>query len=195
MNISAIVMASGLSKRMNKSKLHMEINNKKIFEFILETIKLCQCFNEVIVVANDLEIIQKSESLEFKTVKNEKSYLGQSTSINLGLINSKYSQGYMFFVADQPFINESTIKALIDEFNKNPDKIVIPCYNGKSGNPVIFPHNLKEELLNLEGDIGGRAVINNHINKVIKVHIQTDYENIDIDTMEDYEKVLKMKVI
>lgn len=195
MNISAIVMASGLSKRMNKSKLHMEINDKKIYEFILHTIKSCQCFNEVIVVAKDQEIIEKSESLEFKVIKNEKSFLGQSTSIKLGLTNSKHSQGYMFFVADQPFIKESTIKALIDEFNNNPDKIIIPCYNGKNGNPVIFPLNLKEELLSLEGDIGGKSVINNNIDKVIKVHIKTDYENIDIDTMEDYEKVIKMKVI
>lgn len=195
MNISAIIMASGLSKRMNKNKLQMKINDKKIYEYVLQTVKNCSCFKEVIVVAKDDEILEKAAELNFIAVKNEESFLGQSTSVKLGLRNINQADGYMFFVADQPLIKERTVEKLSNEFKNNPDKIIIPSYNGKRGNPVIFSSIFKDDLLKLEGDKGGRAVINQNLEKIIEVNINNDYENIDIDTMEDYEKVIKMKVI
>ena len=196
MNVSAIIMAAGLSKRMNQEKLKMKINNKFIFEYILDTIKNCyDCFNEVIVVAKDDTILIRAEEFAFKTVKNDISYLGQSTSIILGIQNSNATQGYMFFVADQPFIKEETIRELIRTFEKNPSNIIIASYNGINGNPAIFPEIFSEQLLNLEGDIGGKLIIKNNEDKVIKVHIQSDNEFIDIDTFEDYERIVKEKVI
>lgn len=191
MNISGIVMASGLSKRMNQNKLHMKIKDKKIYEYILETLKMCSCLNEVIVVAKDSEILEKANSLNFKLVHNQHSYLGQSNSIKLGLEISKNADGYMFFVADQPFIKEETINKLCSIFNDNLNKIIIPCYNGKHGNPVIFSKNFKEELMNIEGDKGGRVVINNNLQDVIKVQFEDEKEFVDIDTIEDYNSIIK----
>lgn len=196
MNVSAIIMAAGLSKRMNKEKLKMKINDKYIFEYILDTIKNCSdCFYEVMVVAKDETILKKAEEFGYKSVKNEISYLGQSTSIKLGIQNSNASDGYMFFVADQPFIKEETIRVLIRTFKRNPSNIIIASYNGINGNPAIFPEIFKKHLLNLKGDTGGKLIIKNNEDKLIKVHIQSDNEFIDIDTFEDYERIVKEKVI
>lgn len=195
MNISAIVMASGLSERMKENKLHMKINNKKIYQYILETIKVCSCFQQVIVVSNDEEILNNSRNSRFKTIFNGKSHLGQSMSIRLGVENSQGSDGYMFFVADQPFIKKSTIELLCSTFNDNPGKIIIPSYNGINGNPVIFPVGLKQQLLKIEGDKGGKTVITKNSDKIIKLYIETNDEYFDIDTKDDYDKVIKMKVI
>lgn len=189
MNISAIVMASGLSRRMNQNKLHMKIEDKKIYEYILETLKKCSSLSEVIVVANDSEILEKANTLNFKTVFNQHSYLGQSNSINLGLEASAYADGYMFFVADQPFIREDTIDKICNIFNDNLNKIIIPCYNDRHGNPVIFSSRFRDELMNIEGDMGGRVVINNNIQDVIKLQFEDEKEFIDIDTIEDYNNV------
>lgn len=193
MKINAIIMASGLSKRMTKDKLHLKINKKKIYQYILLTIRQCN-FNEVILVANDEEIIKESIVSGFKTVKNNYSYLGQSFSIKLALENSSQCDGYMFFVADQPFIKVSTILHLCDVFNKNPDKIIIPLINGSNKNPVIFPSYFKKDLMVIEGDQGGRFVIRNNAEKVIKVTLQNEDEFFDIDTLDDYKKAIEMKV-
>lgn len=191
MNISAIVMASGLSRRMNENKLQLKINNKKIYEYILETIKNYG-FYEKIVVAKDAEIMQAAFNLGFIAIENTKSYLGQSVSIKLALENSYNAEGYMFFVADQPFIKLSTIDTLCKTFEKNRKNIIVPSYNGINGNPVIFPFHLKEELMSITGDHGGKIVINNNLKDVIKVQIETENEFIDIDTIEDFEKVIAM---
>lgn len=184
-------MAAGMSKRMNRDKLHMKINNKKIYEYILETIKDCN-FHQIIVVARDDEILMKAMSLGYLAVKNNKYFVGQSQSIKLALRNLNLVDGYMFLVADQPFIRKETIENLCSEFINNPRKIVVPYYNGVKGNPVIFPQSFKEQLMNLEDDQGGTAVINNNKSRVLPVYIETDYENLDIDTLEDYEKASRI---
>lgn len=190
MNVSAIVMASGMSKRMKRDKLLMKINNKRIFEYILDTIIKCNFYDKT-VVAKDEKILQKSKSLGFNDVKNNEYENGQSRSIILGMENSKISNGYMFFVADQPFVSVETVNIMLDSFEKNPYCIIVPSCKGKTRNPVIFPHELKEELLMLSGDNGGKAVIIKNKDKIFFVDIDRECEFMDIDTMEDYENVSK----
>lgn len=190
MNISAIIMAAGLSKRMNQDKLTMKINGKYIYEYIFETINNCvDCFQEVIVVAKDDTILTKAIEFGFKAAKNDLSHLGQSESIKLGIKNSGKVDGYMFFTADQPFISKETIENLTKAFEEKQNNIIIPCYDGINGSPVIFPEMFKEQLLKLSGDTGGKVIIKENCNNSIKVHIDSVYEHIDIDTMEDYIRV------
>jgi len=194
MDISAIVLASGFSKRMARDKLHMEIKNKKIYEYIMETINNHN-FYEVLIISNDSEIISKANKLKYKAFNNPDSHLGQSSSIKVALKNVNNSSGYLFFVADQPLISSNTIKLLCDEHEQNLDKIIIPSYNSVNGSPVLFPSSFKNELMSIKGDSGGKSIINNNIDKVIKVQIDNDYELMDVDTMEDYENILKIEVI
>ncbi|SHJ55277.1 NTP transferase domain-containing protein [Paramaledivibacter caminithermalis] len=189
--ISAIVMAAGMSKRMMADKLHLKIKDKYIYEYILQTIKGYNFF-EIIVVAKDEEILRKAKHMGYLAIRNPRYYLGQSESIKEALINSKETNGFMFFVADQPFIKIESIKKLCSEFQCNSSSIVLPHYNGIKGNPVIFPYHLKKQLLLLREDQGGKIVINNNKDKVIRVDIETEYENLDIDTVDDYEKAKKI---
>ncbi len=192
MNVNAIIMASGLSKRMNQNKLKMKIEDKFIYEFILGTVNNCKYgFNEIIVVSNDKDILENAGSLGFKSVENEIFNLGQSASVRLGVEKSCETDGYMFFTADQPFISEKTINELLTTFKKNSNSIIVPCYRGINGSPAIFPKIFKEQLLKLEGDTGGKLIIKDNKDKIIKVHIYSEEEHIDIDTIEDYEKACK----
>jgi molybdenum cofactor cytidylyltransferase len=190
MNVSAIVMASGMSKRMNRDKLLMKINDMQIFEYILDTIIKCNFYDKT-VVAKDEEILRRSSNLGFNAVKNKDYENGQSWSIILGIENSKKAHGYMFFVADQPFISVETVNIMLDSFEKNPGSIIVPRCKDKTRNPVIFPHVLREELLMLSGDNGGKAVIIKNKDKIVFVDIDREEEFMDIDTMEDYEDVSK----
>ncbi len=191
MKITAIVMASGMSKRMGVNKLRMKIKNKSIYEYVLDTIKKYN-FNEVIVVAKDDDILISAERLGFVGVKNTKYSLGQSESIKAGLEKAKDCDGFMFFVADQPFIRLETIEKLCHEFAHYKANIILPYYNGVRGNPVIFPYDLKEQLISLHNDEGGKVVINNNVDKVMGIDILTKDEFMDIDTIEEYEKVKNM---
>ena len=66
--ISAIIMASGFSKRMGENKLLMKYNNKFLIEHTLDIISKCNFNDKVIVTQYDtIKII--GENLNFKVTK------------------------------------------------------------------------------------------------------------------------------
>ena len=195
--ISAIIMASGKSKRMGTNKLLLEYGGITFIENTLEKV-LNENFYELAIVISDKKVrkkcqdyIKKSEKDEKKIyiVDNKKSEKGQSESIKIGLKTLGKCDGYMFFSCDQPFLTSDTIKKILQNFKTKG--ITIPEYNGKRSLPVIFGENFKDELLKLEGDTGGKTVISNHQDKIKIVEIENPYEGKDIDTKEDYEMLKK----
>ena len=116
--ISAIIMAAGFSRRMGENKLLMKYNNKFLIEHTLDIISKCNFNDKVIVTQYDtIKII--GENLNFKVIINDYPNKGQSESIKLGIKNCKESEGYMFFVGDQPLLNKNDIEKLIEVFNED----------------------------------------------------------------------------
>ena len=195
--ISAIIMASGKSKRMGTNKLLLEYRGITFIENTLEKV-LKENFYEFAIVISDKKVKKKVqdymknlETDEKKTyvIDNKKSEKGQSESIKIGLKTLGKCDGYMFFSCDQPFLTSDTIKKILKNFN--PGRITRPEYDGKRSLPVIFGKNFKNELLKLEGDTGGKTVISNHPDKIRIVEIENSDEGRDIDTKEDYEMLKK----
>lgn len=185
MNISCIIMASGHSKRMGKNKLFLEFNNKKIFEYTLDLVKKVN-FKEVILVSSYNEILKYGENLGFKGVKNLNSEIGKSSSIHLGVNKVSENLPMMFFVCDQPLLSLDTVNKLIKAYNKN-NLITYPVINNRRGAPVIFPPEMKEELLSLKNDQGGMLLVKDKNRN--EVPIENEEDLVDIDTEEDYENL------
>lgn len=187
--VNAVIMASGYSTRMGKNKLMLPFKGKPIIEHVIDTIKECN-FNEVILVGRENKVLDIGKKKNILTVLNTKAYKGQSQSIKLGILNTCASNGYMFFTGDQPLLDSYTINSLLNTFTQNNDYIIIPKYKDKVGSPTIFPKKFKNELLNLQGDVGGKAVINNHTNEILFVNLRNGFCLFDIDTSKDYEYIL-----
>ena len=122
-----------------------------------------------------------------KTIWNDKPELGMSYSMALGLRAADIGDGYMILLADQPLISSHLINRLLALFEEDKNCIIVPCYKGRNGNPVIFPADLRKELLEVRGDIGGREIIKKYSGRV--KYIECDDMSIieDIDVEEDME--------
>ena len=190
--ISAIILASGYSKRMGKNKLLLKYNGKSLIEHTIDTVSSCG-FSEVILVAREEEIIEIGIRNYLKVIKNENATKGISESIKLGILNTRNAEGYMFFTADQPFLDVATIRVLQNKFTEDSAYIIVPTCDGKRGSPVIFPSIYKEDFLKLQGDVGGKIIINKNLEKVKFVELQDSSKLFDVDTNESYEYILKLE--
>lgn len=186
--ISAIIMASGFSRRMGKNKLLMKYNDKFLIEYTLDIISKFD-FKEKIIVTQYEKIKEIGESLNFKVVINKYPNKGISESIKLGLKNCGESEGYMFFVSDQPLLDKNDIQKLIKAFEKDTSFIIIPKYKDKCGNPVIYPKKYKEQILSLEGDKGGKSIIKSS-DKIKYVNV-CENTLFDIDNINDFNNLIK----
>jgi molybdenum cofactor cytidylyltransferase len=188
--ITGIILASGYSRRMKSDKLIMNINGKPMVEWAIRACSDSKLDN-IILVYRTPKVKEIGERYKIKSVYNEKAYLGQSEGVKLGVKYANNNGGYMFLAGDMPYIDSKLIDRLIEEYNKNPDSIIVPFYNGKQGMPTIFPKIYRKDFLNINGDKGGRNIIRENPNLVKKVYIKDEKLGVDIDCMEDIKKVNK----
>jgi molybdenum cofactor cytidylyltransferase len=113
-----------------------------------------------------------------------------STSVRTALlaIGPDYDAA-MFLLADQPFVTSGLIDRLLEAFLASGNPIVRPEVDGRPGNPVLFSARLFPELLRETGDRGGRDVVRRHDGEVCLVAVDDPRACVDIDSLEDYERV------
>ncbi|MDF2614463.1 MAG: molybdenum cofactor cytidylyltransferase [Clostridia bacterium] len=188
--VSAIIMASGYSNRMGKDKLLLEYRGKTLLQQTLDTVLKCD-FYQVILVIRQKEMLQLKNSNTLKVIENKKAYRGMSESIKLGLKYADACDGYMFLTIDQPLLGSTMVNKLLQSFDEDKNDIIVPRHMGKKGSPVIFPSRFKQELMSLEGDIGGKIIINKYLKQVRFVEIDDEKSLFDVDSQEDYQKILQ----
>lgn len=186
--VDAVVMASGFSKRMGTNKLKLKLNEISLLEITLKKLSNLP-FKKILVCGREKWVKNLAEKYNLKYLHNPLAHLGQSESIKLGVKNSQ-GKGIVFFTGDQPFLSEKTILTLYLNFLKS-NLITIPIVSNKRFSPVFFPENKKDELLKLEGDIGGRIIIQN-TPEINLVNFSSPNEFIDIDTEEEYLKYISL---
>ena len=90
--------------------------------------------------------------------------------------------GILFLAGDQPLIPPEFIDRVITVFMETDALIVRP----ENGLPAIFNVSLKEELMRLNGDTGGRQLLEKYRDRVVTVPGCPELTSLDIDTEEDY---------
>ena len=187
--LSAILLAAGESKRMGKPKQLMPLGKSTLLEQAVDNLLDSSVDETIVVVGHKAEeITGKIASRPLKIAINPDYRHGMSTSIVTGLIMvNPRSQAVMLALADQPLVTSRTINQLIDTFNNHDNGIAVPTHRGRRGHPIIFDIKYKAELFKLKGDIGGREIIQNHPDDVLKVAVDSESVISDIDTQDDYQ--------
>ena len=76
LKIGAVIMASGLSKRMKTDKLMLKYNDKFIFEYIIDLVVKSNFYDRIVITNNStiIEYCKKSESkrLIIQTMESDK---------------------------------------------------------------------------------------------------------------------------
>jgi molybdenum cofactor cytidylyltransferase len=191
--VSAIVLAAGESRRMGFPKQFLKIGQSTILEKTVDNFLTSEAIEVIVVLGHKADEAAKLlADRRVIAVVNSNYEQGISSSITAGLQFIKSdSTGIMFALADQPFIDSKTINLLIEEFFQHPTRIVVPFYQGKRGNPTIFPRKYKKEFLSLHGDVGGREIQQQHPKDVLQVEVANRGVIADLDTLEDYNRELE----
>lgn len=193
----AVILAAGLSRRFHGRKLLETINGKQMVLHGADLVGAL-CFERKILVYSDEEVRKAvldncKTASEFHFLHNSHAEEGLSTSIKLALeslplkASTDIADGIMFFVGDQPFLDEATVNKLLEAFYQGKGSIIVPLYGNSRGNPVIFSGKWMEQLKKLEGDVGGRTIIRENPGEVWEVPVENSAIGRDIDTKAEWE--------
>jgi molybdenum cofactor cytidylyltransferase len=191
--ISAIILAAGQSSRMGQHKLLLPLLGKPLLLHAIEN-ATASGFDEVLVVlghhAEDVrELLAR---YPVRLVENPDFAQGQSTSVRAGVAAlSAQTAATMILLGDQPLVNPTILKRLMQAWHESARPIVVPYYAGQRGNPVLFARFLFPELLGVSGDQGGREILQRHAADIEPVHIAEADAAQDLDTWQEYQALLK----
>ena len=113
---------------------------------------------------------------------------GISFSLQIGLNANLDADAVLFTVSDQPWLTSETIYELILTLLGSKKAAACVSYQEKMGNPCIFTKKYYGELLELEGDKGGKKVLMKHLEDTCIYKVKDARELKDIDYCRQTEK-------
>ena len=189
--VSAIILAAGMSKRMDSPKQLLRIGGKPLLQHIIDSVDRSAVDEIVLVLGFEAESIRKGLSKNRARIVVNSSYKdGMSTSIQVGIRElNKKTDGALIVLSDQPLISYQAIDLIISAYKNNDQKIAVPFYKGFRGNPVLIDKSLFPEMMGISGDIGCRAIFGLHPDFILKVPMDDVSILVDIDTQQEFEKL------
>src|SRR5205807_1894831 len=95
------------------------------------------------------------------------------------------ADGAVVCLGDMPRIDASLINRLIAAFDPNRGAlVVVPTFEGKRGNPVLWSRRFFPDLMAIEGDVGARHLIGRYGEAAAEVPVDAEAAFIDVDTPE-----------
>ena len=199
--ISSILLAAGQSLRMKgENKLIKEIDGTPVIKYAVKNL-LSSTVNEIIIVLGYEEnlikkIIGVNKKVKFVYNKNFKE--GVASSIKIGLDNiSIKSEAFFICLGDMPNVNQNIYNKLIKsrlKYNKKlkpkyRKEIIIPTFEGKNGNPVLFSKYIKDKMMLIGHDLDTHKIIQLNKEKVLNVPFSNDGVLLDFNTVENFNSL------
>ncbi len=194
--VGAVILGAGMSTRMNSatSKLEMNLQGIPVIEHVIRSVCASGVDRVVLVYSSRTDFLKSlAQNYGIGHAYNPIPQEGLSTSLKTGVRELLNMEGLLFVLGDQPFVYAEDIDRLLEAFEENEDKIIVPVTAKGRGNPVIIPRKYYDELLEVQGDQGARGVIASHRESVLEVLIEKSDIHFDIDTEEAFKAACARK--
>lgn len=187
---AVLILAAGASVRLGRPKQSLVFDGQTLLQKIVTTASALQS-GPVLLVLRKGDLLDVKERVVI--VENPEAQLGMATSIKCGLrlLEEQYPdiETLIIIVCDQPFITTGLLQEMIEKYQQTQLPIIACQYGTTIGTPVLFHKKMFEALYGLNGDKGARQLINQQIQQVGLINFPLG--NIDVDTEEDYERLIK----
>ena len=191
--VGAILLAAGRSTRMGaENKLLAEIGGTPLVRIAAEQALKSKARPLVVVTGHQHERVQAAlKGLDVTLVHNPDFAEGLSTSLKSGLSALPDDvDGALVLLADMPRVDASLIDTLIGAFDPARGAlVVVPTFDGKRGNPVLWSRRFFADLMALQGDVGARHLIGSHAEAVTEVPVDGNAALTDVDTPDALKAV------
>ncbi len=186
-----IILAAGESKRLGQPKQNLVFNGHTLLQHAVQSGQASECDPIIVVLGANTEDIKPIAGT--KTLYNQNWKEGMASSIKTGIheINKDLLIDKVIIMrCDQPFVSAELLNSMIAKQIETEKPIIACTYNGTTGVPVLFDRTLFAELLLLQGQEGAKKILITHTDEVATIPF--DEGSIDIDTPDDYKRLLKL---
>lgn len=196
--VGAVILAAGASSRMGRPKALLALPSGETFLARLCSTAQAAGVREVVVVVGhhaDLVAIHADAlRLPARVVRNPEPHRGQLSSLVVGLemLERRGCDVALVFPVDQPLVLPTTVTAVLEKWRGARAAIVRPLRaDGRHGHPALIERRVWDDLRRADPSVGARPVITAWQPDSADVEIADPGAFEDVDTPEDYERLLR----
>lgn len=191
--LSTIILAAGLSTRMNEPKLVLPWGENTILGTVITSFQKAGMGEIVVVTGGYREVVEKEaaryhvESVFNKDFENGE--MADSLKTGLSFLMNKDTRAVFVALADQPGISSYDIEEMAKLYYSEKPKMIIPSYEMRRGHPWLIDRSLWESVMKLHRPLTMRDFIEENRNEIVYYLVKQSNILDDLDTPEDYKRL------
>ena len=193
-NLSAIILAAGLSSRMGQPKLLLPWGGTTVLGKVISTFAAAGIKEIIVVTGGGHEQIERlvadlAKDYPARTVYNPVFARGQMlSSIQAGLAAlDSQPLAALIGLGDQPQVRQETVRDIAAAFVQSNSPLVIPIFQDRRGHPWLAARLLWPNIMALPASTTPRQILNTYAGQVEYVAADESILQ-DLDTPEDYAR-------
>lgn len=191
-NHGILILAAGNASRFGSPKQLLLYHHKTFIRRIAEE-AMTAFGDQLIVVTGANASLVEAEITDLTFVRNEEWQDGMGSSISKGMKEMMRSfpalQDVIILVCDQPHVSADLLLQMAAQKQSTGKGMVACAYNNTIGTPALFDKQYFNALSTLSGQQGAKVLLQQFRDDVATVDFPSGH--IDIDTTEDYERLIK----
>jgi molybdenum cofactor cytidylyltransferase len=189
---AAVILAGGLSSRMEQLKPLLPLGDATVTDFVISTFRSTNIDVFLVVGHRQEEIKAGIKQRGVTIIYNPEYTKGMFSSVQAGVreIGENY-HAFFLLPVDVPMVRATTIKQMINTGLSHPKSIMYPVHNGKRGHPPLIPTVLIPGIMKWEHEGGLKTFLKSHEDIALDVPVNDHFILFDIDTPDDYKELQK----
>jgi len=191
--LAGLLLASGASRRFGSNKLLAPLEGRAIVRWSAEALVREVDVTYVVVPPESHELRTALEGLHVRWVENPNAEVGMGSSIGAGVAAlPEEVEAVVITLGDQPLIDASVIRKIVARWRvaSVTARAVTTAYADGRGHPTLFGATLFPALRTIEGDRGGRELLESLGDGVAMVEVDAQ-RPADVDTPEALRMVAR----
>ncbi len=185
--VAAVVLAAGMSRRMGgPNKLLADVDGTPMIARVVDALLASRARPVLVVLGHQAEQVRAAlagRDVRFLVNPAYEEGLGASLRTGIEALDSTGVDGALVVLGDMPWVRPEHVDRLIGAFDpRGPLSIVVPVHDRKRGHPVLWSARHFAEMRKLGGDVGARALLEEHADAVCTISIDDPAILRDVDS-------------
>lgn len=198
LRLFAVIPAAGHSRRMGRPKLLLPLGSegRMVIERVLAVLDhpriVVRC---VVVRAGDAALQEAARRAGGHVLQPPIDPPDMRTSVEFALehlrrdFSPREDDGWLLVPADHPVLDRALIEALLDRWQRDRPRILVPRSGDRRGHPTLFRWSLASQVARMPPDQGLNWLLREHPGEVCELPDAGHAALTDLDTPADYERL------
>jgi molybdenum cofactor cytidylyltransferase len=200
--IFGLIPAAGKSRRMGRPKLGLALGGRTVLEIVCRAVKQAGVQRVVVIVGpdgGDLALLAAASGADLLQLADDTVEMRDTIAHGLTWLQTHcrpdVADAWLLLPADHPCVDSQVIVELAAAHERRRDcAIVVPTYQGRRGHPVLIGWQHVPAIHELPEGVGVNVYLRQLPSETLEVEVATESILWDLDTPEDYQRLLAVGI-